>query len=62
MIIINIVRTKGKAGYLVWKSADGQGDHDMSLPWTFLVEFDFFTLEVTKLSFENPLFIIHLKV
>ena len=28
---INIVRTKGKAGYLVWKLAGGQGDQDINL-------------------------------
>ena len=57
-IIIKIVRTKGKAGYLVWKSAGGQGDHDMSLPWSCLIDFDFFVFDATKLSVENPLFII----
>ena len=30
--IISIVRTKGKAGYLVWKLAGGQGDQDINLP------------------------------
>jgi len=30
--IIKIVRTKGKAGYLVWKFAGGQGDQDINLP------------------------------
>ena len=56
--MINTVRTKGKAGYLVWKSAGGQGDHDMSLPWSCLVDFDPFTFDATNFSFENPLFII----
>ena len=51
------MRTKGKAGYRVWKSAGGQGDHDMSLPWGCLIDFDFFIFEATKLSYENPLFI-----
>ena len=32
IININIVRTKGKAGYLVWKLAGGQGDQDINLP------------------------------
>ena len=32
IIIINIVRTKGKAGYFVWKLAGGQGDQDINLP------------------------------
>ena len=30
--MINIVRTKGKAGYFVWKLAGGHGDQDISLP------------------------------
>ena len=30
--IINIVRTNGKAGYLVWKLAGGQGDQEINLP------------------------------
>ena len=59
--IIIKVSTNGKAGYRVWKSAGGQGDHDMSLPWVCLLEFDFFAFDVTKLSFANPLFIILIK-
>ena len=31
-MIISNVRTKGKAGYLVWKLAGGQGDQDINLP------------------------------
>ena len=31
-IIINNVRTKGKAGYLVLKLAGGHGDQDINLP------------------------------
>ena len=52
--IINIVRTKGKAGYLVWKLAGGQGDQDINLPWgwfeiTFF--FNFFDIkEVNSLK------------
>ena len=30
--IIKIVKTKGKAGYLVWKFAGGQGDQEINLP------------------------------
>ena len=55
--MINIVRTKGKAGYLVWKLAGGQGDQDINLPWaSFEVAFflDFFDI---KLSVANPLLI-----
>ena len=56
--IIKIVRTKGKAGYRVWKLAGGQGDQDINLPWgsfeiTFF--FDFFDI---KSSVANPLFIV----
>ena len=57
IIKIKIVRTKGKAGYLVWKFAGGQGDHDINLPWGTLettLFFDFWDIEV---SFANPLFI-----
>ena len=57
MIIIKIVRTKGKAGYLVWKFAGGQGDQDINLPLGSLettLFFDFWDIEVT---FANPLLI-----
>ena len=55
---INIVRTKGKAGYLVWKLAGGQGDQDISLPWgSFEITF-FLDFLVIKLSVANPLLII----
>ena len=56
--IINIVRTKGKAGYLVWKLAGGQGDQDINLPCGSL-EITFFDFLDTKLSVANPL-LIHL--
>ena len=56
--MINIVRTKGKAGYLVWKLAGGQGDQDISLPCgSFEVTFFFDFLDI-KLSVANPLLII----
>ena len=56
--MINIVRTKGKAGYLVWKLAGGQGDQDINLPWgsfekTFFLDF----LDI-KLSVANPLLMV----
>ena len=55
--IINIVRTKGKAGYLVWKLAGGQGDQDINLPWgSFEITFFFDFLDI-KFSVANPLFI-----
>ena len=55
--IINIVRTKGKAGYLVWKLAGGQGDQDINLPWgSFGINF-FFDFLDTKFFVANPLLI-----
>ena len=59
--MINIVRTKGKAGYLVWKLAGGQGDQDINLPCgSFEITFflDFFDF---KLSVANPLLIFENK-
>ena len=57
--IINIVRTKGNAGYRVWKLAGGQGDQDINLPCgSFEITF-FFDFLDTKLSGANPL-LIHL--
>ena len=59
--IIKIVRTKGKAGYLVWKLAGGQGDQDINLPWgSFEITF-FFDFLGIKLSVANPLLIIQIK-
>ena len=56
--IIIIVRTKGKAGYLVWKLAGGQGDHEINLPWgSYEITFFFNFLDV-KLSVANPLLIV----
>ena len=58
--IINIVRTKGKAGYLVWKLAGGQGDQDISLP---VDSFDF-KISVfwdSEVLGSNPLLIIQHK-
>ena len=55
---IRIVRTKGKAGYLVWKLAGGQGDQDISLPWGSLKIIFFFDFCDTELSVANPLFIV----
>ena len=55
--MINIVRTKGKAGYRVWKLAGGQGDQDINLPCdSFEITFCFDFLDI-KLSLANPLFI-----
>ena len=57
MTIINIVRTKGKAGYRVWKLAGGQGDQDINLPCgSFEITFFFDFLDI-KLSVANPLLI-----
>ena len=55
--MINIVRTKGNAGYLVWKLAGGQGDQDINLPWgSFEITFFFDFLDI-KLSVAKPLLI-----
>ena len=55
--MINIVRTKGKAGYLVWKLAGGQGDQGVSLPvGSFEITFFFDFLDI-KVSEANPLLI-----
>ena len=60
--MIYIVRTKGKAGYLVWKLAGGQGDQDINLPWgSFEITFFFNFLDV-KLSVANPLLIVKIKL
>ena len=60
--IIKIVRTKGKAGYLVWKLAGGQGDQDINLPWgSFEITFFFDFLDI-KLSVANPLLILLNKI
>ena len=60
--MINIVRTKGKAGYLVWKLAGGQGDQDINLPWaSFEITFFFDFLDI-KFSVANPLLIIKIKI
>ena len=52
---INIVRTRGKAGYRVWKFAGGQGDHDISLPFGSLEDMIFFVLLVSEVFAANPL-------
>ena len=54
---IKIVRTKGKAGYLVWKLAGGQGDQDINLPWGSL-EITFFDFCDNGLFVANPLLIV----
>ena len=60
--MINIVRTKGKAGYLVWKLAGGQGDQDINLPWgTFEITL-FFAFWDTELFVANPLLILKIKL
>ena len=60
--MINIVSTKGKAGYLVWKLAGGQGDQDINLPWGSLEITFFFDFLGIKLSVENPLLIIQINL
>ena len=58
---INNVRTRGKAGYRVWKFAGGQGDQDMSLPLGPFGVIIVFALLVVKIFFANPFPIILLK-
>ena len=56
--MIKIVRTKGKAGYLVWKLAGGQGDQDINLPWgSFEITFFFSSLDI-ELLVAKPLLIV----
>ena len=56
------MRTKGKAGYLVWKLAGGQGDQDINLPLGSFEMTFFFVLWDIKLSAANPLLIIQIKI
>ena len=55
------MRTKGKAGYLVWKLAGGQGDQDINLPCGSF-EITFFDFLGIKLSVANPLLIAQIKI
>ena len=55
--MISIVRTKGKAGYLVWKLAGGQGDQDINLSCGSFVELKVFFLFGADVSVANPLLI-----
>ena len=57
-MIIIIVRTKGKAGYLVWKLAGGHGDQDINLPWDSLEEINFFDFKDLVVFSAKPLLII----
>ena len=56
--MISIVRTKGKAGYLVLKLAGGHGDQDINLPLGSFVIKLFFDFWGTCLFVANPLLII----
>ena len=59
---INIVRTKGKAGYFVWKLAGGHGDQDINLPFgSFEITFSLDFLEIV-LFVANPLLIVKIKL
>ena len=60
--MINIVRTKGKAGYRVWKLAGGQGDQDINLPCGSFGKTFFFDFLDIKLSVAKPLFINKIKL
>ena len=55
---INNVRTRGKAGYRVWKFAGGQGDQDISLPLGPFGMIIFLALLEVKVFFANPFPII----
>ena len=59
--MINIVRTKGKAGYRVWKLAGGQGDQDINLPWGSFEMIFFLDFLDIKLYVANPLLINQIK-
>ena len=61
MTIINIVRTKGKAGYRVWKLAGGQGDQDINLPWGSFEINTFFDFLEAESFVANPLLIVESK-
>ena len=56
-----MVRTKGKAGYFVWKLAGGQGDQDINLPWGSLEITLFFDFWDSELLDANPLLIVQIK-
>ena len=56
--IISIVKTKGKAGYLVWKLAGGQGDQDINLPCGLLGITLFFEFWDTELFVAKPLLMV----
>ena len=59
--IINIVSTKGKAGYLVWKLAGGQGDQDINLPCGSLLLILLFDFCDTEFFVANPLSMVEIK-
>ena len=59
--MINNVRTKGKAGYLVWKFAGGHGDQDINLPWGSLEEINFCVFKDLEVLSAKPLLIIFIK-
>ena len=53
-MIINNVRTRGKAGYRVRKFSGGQGDQDISLPLRPFGVIVVFALLAVKIFFANP--------
>ena len=57
-MIINNVRTSGKAGYRVLKFAGGQGDQDISLPLGSFREINFFSFIDSEVFVANPLYIL----
>ena len=60
--IINIVSTKGKAGYRVWKSLGGHGDQDISLPLDFFEVFKILLFFEVEFFVANPLLIFIAKL
>ena len=56
--MISKVSTKGKAGYLVWKLAGGQGDQDINLLLGKLEEINFFDFKESELLSAKPLLIV----
>ena len=56
--MISIVKTKGKAGYLVCKLAGGHGDHEISLPLDSIGDEAFLSFLDSDFLVANPLLIL----
>ena len=57
-IMTSKVSTKGKAGYLVWKLAGGQGDQDINLSLGKLDVVNFFDFKDLEILSAKPLLIV----